>query len=216
MKIEKLTENKIRIIMNIQDIEKNTNDIPTFFDNIMNSQNVFLDILQKAEKEVNFHTEGCKLLIEAFSTLEDVVVFTITKYSSTESNSINTGDVLNNNSKRKLIVKRKTNTPSLKNAVYELDNFDYFCDFCNSISKIENLNIDKLAKKIVLYNYQNKFFLIFKDVNFKDKYINRIFNILSEFAKFQNFSINFEYKLTEHATIYIKNNAISKGIQYLV
>ena len=216
MKIEKLTDNKIRIIMNIDDIEKNTNDIHTFFDNIMNSQNLFLDILQKAEKEVDFHTEGCKLLIEAFSTLEDVVAFTITKYSSTESNSINTGDVLNNSSKRKLIVKRKTNTPSLKNAVYELDNFDYFCDFCNSISKIENLNIDKLAKKIVLYNYQNKFFLIFKDINFKDKYINKIFNILSEFAKFQNFSTNFEYKLTEHATIYIKNNAISKGIQYLV
>ena len=216
MKIEKLTDNKIRIIMNIQDIEKNTNDIHTFFDNIMNSQNLYLDILQKAEKEVDFHTEGCKLLIEAFSTLEDVVVFTITKYSSTESNSINTGDVLNNNSKRKLIVKRKTNTPSLKNAVYEFDNFDYFCDFCNSISKIENLNIDKLAKKTVLYNYQNKFFLVFKDINFKDKYVHKVFNILSEFAKFQNYSINFEYKLIEHGKIYIKNNAISKGIQYFV
>ena len=41
MKIEKLTDNKIRIIMNIDDIEKNTNDIHTFFDNIMNSQNFF-------------------------------------------------------------------------------------------------------------------------------------------------------------------------------
>ena len=216
MKIEKLTDNKIRIIMNIDDIEKNTNDIHTFFDNIMNSQNLFLDILQKAEKEVDFHTEGCKLLIEAFSTLEDVVVFTITKYSSTESNSINTNNVLNNDSKRKLIVKRKNNTPSLKNAVYEFDNFDYFCDFCNSISKIKNLNIDKLAKKTVLYNYQNKFFLVFKDINFKDKYVHKVFNILSEFAKFQNYSINFEYKLIEHGKIYIKNNAISKGIQYFV
>ena len=216
MKIEKLTDNKIRIIMNIQDIEKNTNDIHTFFDNIMNSQNLFLDILQKAEKEVDFHTEGCKLLIEAFSTLEDVVVFTITKYSSSENSSINTNNLLNNDSKRKLIVKRKNNTPSLKNAVYEFDNFDYFCDFCNSISKIENLNIDKLAKKIVLYNYQNKFFLVFKDINFKDKYVHKVFNILSEFAKFQNFSANFEYKLTEHAKIYIKNNAILKGIKYLV
>ena len=216
MKIEKLTDNKIRIIMNIQDIEKNTNDIHTFFDNIMNSQNLFLDILQKAEKEVDFHTEGCKLLIEAFSTLEDVIVFTITKYSSTESNSINTNNALNNDSKRKLIVKRKTNTPSLTNAVYEFDNFDYFCDFCNSISKIENLNINKLAKKIVLYNYQNKFFLIFKDINFKDKYIHKVFNILSEFSKFQNFSTNFEYKLTEHGKTYIKNNAIVKGIQYFV
>ena len=216
MKIEKLTDNKIRIIMNIDDIEKNTNDIHTFFDNIMNSQNLFLDILQKAEKEVDFHTEGCKLLIEAFSTLEDVVVFTITKYSSSENSSINTNNVLNNDSKRKLIVKRKNNTPSLKNAVYEFDNFDYFCDFCNSISKIENLNIDKLAKKTVLYNYQNKFFLVFKDINFKDKYVHKVFNILSEFAKFQNFSANFEYKLTEHAKIYIKNNAISKGIKYFV
>lgn len=216
MKIEKLTDNKIRIIMNIQDIENNTNDIHTFFDNIMNSQNLFLEILQKAEKEVDFHTEGCKLLIEAFSTLEDVVVFTITKYSATENNYINTNNVLNNNSKRKLIVKRKTNTPSLKNAVYEFDNFDYFCDFCNSISKSENLNIDKLAKKIVLYNYQNKFFLIFKDINFKDKYIHKVFNILSEFSKFQNFSASFEYKLTEHGKTYVKNNAILKGIKYFV
>ena len=216
MKIEKLTENKIRIIMNIQDIEKNTNDIHTFFDNIMNSQNLFLDILQKAEKEVDFHTEGCKLLIEAFSTLEDVIVFTITKYSSTENSSINTGDILNNTSKRKLIVKRKTNTPSLRNAVYEFDNFDYFCDFCSSISKIENLNIDKLAKKIVLYNYQNKFFLIFKDINFNDTYVHKVFNILLEFSTFQNFSANFEYKLTEHAKVYIKNNAILKGIKYFV
>ena len=40
MKIEKLTDNKIRIIMNIQDINKDTNDIHTFFEDIMNSQNV--------------------------------------------------------------------------------------------------------------------------------------------------------------------------------
>ena len=201
MKIEKLTDNKIRIIMHIEDIEKNTNDIHTFFDNIMNSQNLFLDILQKAEKEVDFYTEGCKLLIEAFSTLEDVIVFTITKYSSNE---------------KKLTVKRKTNTPTFENAIYEFENFDYFCNFCSSISKIENLNIEKLAKKILLYNYQNKFFLVFKDINFKDKYIYKFFNILSEFAKFQNFSANFEYKLAEHAKIYMKNNAILKGIQYFV
>ena len=216
MKIEKLTDNKIRIIMDIQDIEKNTNDIHTFFDNIMNSQNLFLDILQKAEKEVDFHTEGCKLLIEAFSTFEDVIVFTITKYSSIENNPINIDTHLNNDSKRKLIVKRKTNVPSFENAIYEFDNFDYFCDFCNSISKIANLNIDKLAKKIVLYDYQNKFFLIFKDINFNNAYIHKVFNILSEFSKFQNFSTNFEYKLSEHAKIYIKNNAILKGIQYFV
>lgn len=216
MKIEKLTDNKIRIIINIQDIEENTNDIYSFFDNVMNSQSLFLDILQKAEKEVDFHTEGCKLLIEAFSTFEDVIVFTITKYSQVENNSLNTYNPKTDNSKKKLIVKRKTNTPSFKNAIYEFENFDNFCDFCSSISKLENLKIDKLAKKVILYNYQSKFFLLFKDINFKDKYINKIFNILSEFAKLQNFSANFEYKLSEHGKIYIKNNAILKVIQYFV
>ena len=72
MKIEKLTENKIRVIMNFKDIENNTNDLHSFFNNMANSQNIFLDILEKAEKEVNFHTEGCKLLIEAFSSSDDI------------------------------------------------------------------------------------------------------------------------------------------------
>ena len=216
MKIEKLTDNKIRIVMNIQDIEKDTSDIHTFFDNIMNSQNLFIDILQKAEKEVDFHTEGCKLLIEAFSTLEDVIVFTITKFSTEENSSINTSSSLSGELKRKLIVKKKSTTPSFKNAIYEFSNFDYFCDFCNYASKIKDLNVDKIAKKVLLYNYQNKFFLVFKDINFKHLYVHKFFNVLSEFATFQNFSNNFEYKLIEHGKIFIKNNAILKGLTYFV
>ena len=216
MKIEKLTDNKIRIIMNIQDINKDTNDIHTFFEDIMNSQNLFLDILNKAEKEVDFHTDGCKLLIEAFSTLEDVIVFTITKYLSSEKTSANTDFALINNSRKKLIIKRKNNIPSQKNAIYEFNNFDYFCDFCMNLSKIKALDTNTLAKKIVLYNYQNKFFLIFKDINFKDKSVHKVFNMLSEFSYLQNFSANFEYKLNEHAKIYIKNNALLKGIKYFV
>ena len=66
MKIEKLTEDKIRVIMDFKDIKLDKND---FFENMVDSQGIFIDILEKAEKEVDFHTEGCKLLIEAFSTL---------------------------------------------------------------------------------------------------------------------------------------------------
>ena len=215
MKIEKLTDNKIRIIINIQDIENNNSDIHTFFDNIMDSQNLFLDILKKAEKEVDFHTECCRLLIEAFSTLEDVVVFTITKFASNENNLANTYS-LNTTSKKKLIVKRKSSSPSFENAIYEFDNFDCFCDFCKAISQTQDLSIDKIAKKILLYNYQNKFFLTLKNINFKHKYIHKLFNLLSEFAKFKNYSVHFEYKLSEHAKLFIKNNAILKGIQYFV
>ena len=209
MKIEKLTENKIRVIMNFKDIENNTNDLHSFFNNMANSQNIFLDILEKAEKEVNFHTEGCKLLIEAFSTFEDSIVFTITKFSTNDIAPIS-------NNKSKLTVKRKIHNPNLKNAVYEFNNFYCFCDFCKFISNISNIETQKIAKKIVLYNYQNKFYLIFKDINLKYEYIHKFFNILSEFSKFQNYSNNFEYKLSEHGRAFIKSNAIFKGIKYLI
>ena len=194
MKIEKLTDNKIRVIMNFKDIELDKHD---FFENIIDSQSLFVDILEKAEKEVDFHTEGCKLLIEAFSTFEDVIVFTITKFS------VNDNNLSTNNKKKKVIVKRKTNTPLLNNAIYEFDNFDSFCDFCKSITNILDVHTEKIAKKVLLYNYNNK--------NTK-----RIFNTLSEFAKIQNFSNNFEFKLLEHGNLFVKNNAILKGIKYLI
>lgn len=207
MKIEKLTEDKIRVIMDFKDIKLDKND---FFENMVDSQGIFIDILEKAEKEVDFHTEGCKLLIEAFSTLEDIIVFTITKFSASETKSN-----INSN-KKKVIVKRKNNIPLLNNATYEFDNFDCFCDFCKSIANAFDIHTEKIAKKIMLYKYKNKFYLILKDINYNNKKIYRIFNTLSEFAKIKNFSNNFEFKLSEHGKLFIKNNAILKGITYLI
>ena len=87
MKIEKLTENKIRIILKIE--EMNNNNIINLHDFMIDnikSKNFFIDILDKAEKEFGFKTKGYKLLIEAFSSLDDVFVFTITKYLENQNN----------------------------------------------------------------------------------------------------------------------------------
>ena len=66
MKIEKLTENKIRVILNLNDFAKEHTDIHAIMTKPVESQSFFLDILLKAEKELNFHTDGCRLLIEDF------------------------------------------------------------------------------------------------------------------------------------------------------
>ena len=84
MKIEKLTENKIRVIINDEDLKQNHTDLHTIMTKSLENQGLFLNILSKAEKEVGFYTENCKLLIEAFSTPDDLFVFTITKYSEND------------------------------------------------------------------------------------------------------------------------------------
>ena len=87
MKIEKITENKIRIILNMDDLEENNIDLHSFMSNPVDSQNLFIDILDKAEHEVGFSTKDCKILIEAIASSDGHFVFTITKYKSDQDTS---------------------------------------------------------------------------------------------------------------------------------
>lgn len=70
MRIEKITENKIRIILNIQDLQENNIDLHSFMSNSIETQDLFYDMLEKAEKEIGFKTKDYKLMIEALAVPE--------------------------------------------------------------------------------------------------------------------------------------------------
>ncbi len=70
MKIEKLTENKIRVTLNITDLHKKNIDFQSFMSSSIESQDLFLDMLEQAEKEFGFTTKDYKLLLEAIATSE--------------------------------------------------------------------------------------------------------------------------------------------------
>ena len=67
MKFEKLSENKIRIILTVQDLAEKEIDFHVFMSNSIESQSIFIDMLNKAEKEVGFNTEDCRIMIEALA-----------------------------------------------------------------------------------------------------------------------------------------------------
>ncbi len=208
MKIEKLTENKIRVIINDEDLKQNNTDLHTIMTKSLENQGLFLNILSKAEKEVGFYTENCKLLIEAFSTSDDMFVFTITKYSENDFK-----DALPNNPK-KLTVKRKSVNISNSDAIYKFNDFEEFCNFCNCINNKNQFEINKLSKHISLYLYNNTYYLILANINTNYKNIKIFYNTISEFGKFVSNSNTFKTKLIEHGNSIIKKNAISIGIKY--
>ena len=70
MRIERLDYNKIRIILNLEDLKEQNIDLHSFMSNSIESQSLFLDMLEKAEKEIGFVTEDYKLIIEALATCE--------------------------------------------------------------------------------------------------------------------------------------------------
>lgn len=203
MKIEKLTENKIRVIIPSDELGVNRLNIHSLMTKALETQEIFSDILKKAEKEVDFHTDGCKLLIEAFSSLEDVIVFTITKFSSD-----------NNSKKKKLIAKRKSLDTINGKVIGCFENFDTFCEFCKAINSMNKINRDKLTKNAILYLWKDRYYLILKNMNTKSENIKLLYSILSEFGKLLSFSNSFECKLLEHGEVVIKKNAIDVGSKY--
>ena len=70
MHIEKVTENKIRITLNLEDLKENNIDLHTFMSSSIDSQDLFYDMLDKAKKEVGFETKNYKLMIEALAIPE--------------------------------------------------------------------------------------------------------------------------------------------------
>ena len=118
MKIEKLTENKIRVIVNTEDLKENDIDFNLLMNKSMETQNLFFEILERAEEELDFHTDGYKLLIEAFSSSDEKLVFTITKYLPKEI-----PNPLETPKKKKLAVKRKSIDFSNKQIIYSFSSF---------------------------------------------------------------------------------------------
>lgn len=203
MKIEKLTENKIRVIVDSYDLEKENLNINNISALPLEKQTFFTNIMEKARKEVGFEASGCKLIIEFFTTDDDFLVFTLTKYTIQE--------------KKKPIVKRKQSFISDNTAMYKFETLNNFIDFCTCI-KNRKLDYKKkyISKKSYLYYYNNTYFLLLQDIN--NSYDNKkLFNsLISEFANYISYSNIFENKLLEYGNVIIKNNVIEKGIKYLI
>lgn len=207
MKIEKLTENKIRIILKREDFKNKTIDINQLFSTTTESHQLFLELLNRAEKEVDFDTTGHKLLIEATSENDDIFIFTITKYIETDIN-------IKSKHKKALTIKKTSNIFNASSLIYQFNEFEYFCEFCDFVNSNNHINIKKLYKSSILYLYNNTYFLVIDGINLTNHSLLALHSSLLEFSSLTKYTKNFKFKLKEHGKIIIKNNAINTGIKY--
>lgn len=206
MKIEKLTENKIRIILNMEDLEKNNVDFKSFISNSFQSQDLLLSILNTAEKEVGFYTKDSKILIEAFASSDGQIIFTITKVSPQNVQTLSP--------KKTLTVKRRNLPLHNKVSIYSFNDFDTFCDFCNNLNINWVKNLKNFCKSTSLYLYNDTYYLILSDINNECEFLKAFYSSISEFATFANNSHYFQHKLLEHGKVIFKNNAIQKTYDF--
>ena len=212
MKIEKITENKLRIVLNIEDLETNNIDFDSVVNNTPETQTLILSILNQAEKEVGFYTQDCKILIEALASFDGNFVFTITKTPPSISNTST------HSFSRKVPRSKKKPFKSFSSLIYSFQNFEEFCEFCKALH-IEFLShecIKLICKNTALYFYNNTYYLLISGVNTNYEHLNVFFSVISEFTDRVDNCKNFDAKLFEHGKPIFKKNAISNTINIFV
>jgi len=207
MRIEKLNENKIRIFLNLEDLKEKNIDLHTFMSNSLESQDLFLDMLNMAESEVGFQTHNYKLIIEALASSDGNFILTITRMKPDNSSPSNI--VL-----PKPKIKKQTIMPMKSLSIYKFNNFDDFSEFCNYINTSSLGNCITKFKAASLVLYKDYYYLILNNLKLNVNDLKNFSYTISEFASRVKNEDLLERKLKEYGKIIIPKNAIATCLKY--
>lgn len=209
MKFEKLDENKIRITLSMHDLEEKDINFHDFVSNSIETQDLFLDMLEEAEEKIGFKTRNCKVKIEALAMTEDDFVLTVTK-------------IVPDNNKKRLYVspkkkpkaKRKCTNIKSNYLIYKFNSFDDYCNFIEFIIHNKFSNLSKIAQKISVFLYNDLYYLVLDNLNPEYQDINKFYTGITEFGSYIASADLFISRLCESGTTFIKNNAFKKSLSY--
>lgn len=209
MKFEKLGENKIRITLSIQDLEAKDIDFHDFMSNSLETQDLFLDMLEEAEEKIGFKTRDCKVKIEALAMTEDDFVLTVTRILPDTSKK----HVYVSRPKRPKI-RRKINNINSSCLVYKFNSFDDYCNFVEYLLHNKLADANKVSEKACVYLYNNLYYLALLNLNAEYKKIATFYTAITEFGTYVLNPDLFISRLNESGMVFIKNNAFKKSFLY--
>jgi len=209
VQFEKVNEDKIRIIFNIQDLKEKNINYHDFMANSIATQSIFLDMLTQAEKEIGFVTSNYQLMIEALASADGSFVLTVTR---TKEHKERVAKKLK--AKPKVMPKLLQLDSPLPTLIYKFNNFDDFYDLCNFITDEHSKKLTKTFNKAILYNYNNDLYLLLKtSPKAEIKEVKYIISLVNEFSNnLVQTSEVFQNKLSEYGKALIKNNCFLKLI----
>lgn len=146
MQIEKINENKIEVILTLEDFKETNVDLQAFMSSSIENQSIFSHVLHSASKKIGFDTKNCKVIVEAFSIpVSNSFLLIITK--------IPNGNIYSDkNSCLKLSHSKFGHFTFNSNILCCFNDFEDLCDFCNALKSLEDTNSS-------LYLFNNKYFL---------------------------------------------------------
>lgn len=200
MKIEKLNDDKIRVIFNIDDLNEKNIDFHSFMSNSIESQKLFLDMLDEAKSKVGFVTDDYKILIETAATDDGNFICNLTRIVP----DFKKEKVFKSN----VHIKAKRHLENCNLTIYAFNSFDDFASFCEFLLNNFNGDISIFSNNSKLFLYNSTYYLLLKDVYADLDLLESFCACISEFAYFVSNSNCLENKLLEFGNLIIDNDAI--------
>lgn len=208
MTIERINDNKIKIILTLDELTKRDISLKDIEKDSELARELFMDLIEENNLDEDFVMEGSQLLIEATSDNNNLFTVTITKIENipelTHYASL---------SKKKKEKTKKNNTIKKLNIqdykvssyIYSFDSIENILSLCNR-AKSEKLFYGKNS----LYLYENTYFLIFSNSSIKNKKFRKTFVFLSEYCKKYSSYDMLSISIKEKSKLIIENNALQK------
>lgn len=192
MKIERINEDKVRITLSFEELEKRNLTLSDIQKNDAVAKNLFASIIEESNLDEYIEFENSQLFIEAASDNNDTFILTITKIKDLPD--------LNKYSKKQIKPLYR-----IDSKIYEFDSLDTILDFLK-IAKDQNLYFGSNS----LYKYNDKYFVLFSENAVKNKNFLKTYVIMSEFMS-RHFSYNLYYTtIKEKGSLLIKTRALQK------
>ena len=203
MKIERISENKIKVLINDEDIRLWNVDIKKITENSPEAQNLFRHALKQAEEELDFSADGSRLVVEAAPLKESGFVMIISKIISEKEffSALSKGPI-------HFRFEEKCRKAKPKNPAFWIYKFLNFEDLCKGIKHISADFVGYTAVYKLLDNY----YLKLKPLDGTD--FNFISNKLCEFSSPVKNSDFMGGYIEEHGISVAKGDAVETLMSY--
>ncbi|MGE5473391.1 MAG: adaptor protein MecA [Ignavibacteriales bacterium] len=153
MKIEKVSDNKIKVTLSISDLQERNLDFSELTYNSPQAQVLFWDMLHQAEIEFGFSASDAQLFIEAAPSSGDSLIITLTKVEEDGDFESIQKYIRNRFKRSELKTKKKSKKVSSGIIVYSFYDFE---DLCKAVANISELYSGESS----LYKYNETYYLI--------------------------------------------------------
>ena len=201
MKIEKISENKIKVTISPDDLDERNIDLNSLTSNSPAAQELFWDLMEQAEVEFGFNASDSQLCIEAVSDSHEGFIITVTKLDGDGDFESIQKFIKNRFRKSDLKVKRKSRKICSAIMIYSFNNFDDISALC---SKIDSL----YSGESTLYKLKEVYYLVLTKNSFNTPDIRRLEVILSEYGRRVSNVGFYEGYLNEYGTKIMEYNAL--------